>query len=271
MKARLTVAVICIPLLVVVLIFLPPIYLTVLTAGLCAVGVYEFLSAAGLRHNPRILLYALLFSMFVPFWSHFGLPYSYLALCLFVLVCLLSIEAVADYEKDGKIKLSSLLSVFAAMLIPLSLSGLVRLRLLENGIFYVILPFVVAFVGDAAAMLCGARFGRSKLSPRVSPQKTVEGLAGGVAGAVISLSIYGIILQYAAGFSVSYPALLLYGLMGGLISQLGDLAFSLIKRERGIKDYGNLLPGHGGILDRFDSVIFVLPLIELFLIWLPAF
>lgn len=271
MKARLTVAVICIPLLFIILFFLPPVYLTVFTAVICAVGVYEFLGAAGLRQNSRIVLYALLFSLFIPFRSFFHLSYGPFGLALFALVCLVSLEAILAFEMGKKVDLVSLLSVFAAMLIPLALSGLVRLRLMENGEYYVLIPIIIAFVSDAAAMLCGAMFGQNKLSPKVSPKKTVEGSAGGVAGAALSLIAYGLVLQHFADFSVNYSFLIIYGVLGSLISQLGDLAFSLIKRERGIKDYGNLLPGHGGILDRFDSVIFVLPLVELLLIWFPAF
>lgn len=98
----------------------------------------------------------------------------------------------------------------------------------------------------------------------------MEGAAGGFLGAVIALLLYGLLLEKVWGLQVSYPLLALYGALGSLVSQLGDLSFSYIKREYGIKDYGNILPGHGGVLDRFDSVIFCAPLIELLVRLLPA-
>lgn len=114
-------------------------------------------------------------------------------------------------------------------------------------------------------------FGKHKLAPQLSPKKTVEGAIGGAVAAPVCAMLYGLIFQFfVPGIIPSYPVLALYGFLGSIISQLGDLSFSFIKREFGIKDYSNLLPGHGGILDRFDSVIFCAPLIELLLYFLPV-
>ena len=116
------------------------------------------------------------------------------------------------------------------------------------------------------AFAVGMKFGRNKLIPSVSPKKTVEGALGGLAGSVLFNLIFGLVCDFGFGRTVSYFALVMLALIAGVMSQLGDLAASCIKRERGIKDYSSLLPGHGGVLDRFDSVLFVAPVVYYFVI-----
>jgi len=103
----------------------------------------------------------------------------------------------------------------------------------------------------------------------ISPNKTVEGVAGGVIGAIVGMLIYCLVLDLFFRFRVNYLFALTYGILGSLSAVFGDLAFSAIKRQTGIKDYGNLLPGHGGVLDRFDSMVIVAPLTEALLILIP--
>ncbi len=118
-----------------------------------------------------------------------------------------------------------------------------------------------AFGTDIMAYFCGVAFGKHKLCPTISPKKTIEGSIGGVAGAVILCGLFG--LLFARGFLVHC---LIIGALGGGFSQLGDLTASIFKRKMGIKDYGNLIPGHGGILDRFDSVLFTGPMVYYYLL-----
>ena len=103
----------------------------------------------------------------------------------------------------------------------------------------------------------------------VLAKKTIEGSAGGFLGTIAIMLIYGALMN-VNGFTVNYVVLAVYGYLGSLVGQLGDLAFSAIKRLHDVKDYSNLIPGHGGILDRFDSMLFIAPLIELLLLWVPA-
>jgi phosphatidate cytidylyltransferase len=135
---------------------------------------------------------------------------------------------------------------------------------------YIVLPFVVAFTSDAFALFGGMLFGRRKLAPELSPKKTVEGAVSGLLGSIVSTLIYGVIIHLVFQTEVCYPILVVYAGLGAVLSQFGDLAFSYIKRQYGIKDYGNIFPGHGGVLDRFDSVIFCAPFLELLITWLPA-
>ena len=103
----------------------------------------------------------------------------------------------------------------------------------------------------------------------ISPKKTIEGLVGGVITAILGVVIYCVILRFAFDFEVNWIYVPIYGLLGSLAGVFGDLCFSVIKRQTGIKDYGNLIPGHGGIFDRFDSMVVVAPLVELLLLTIP--
>ena len=138
----------------------------------------------------------------------------------------------------------------------------------ESGIFLIWLVFLSSWGSDTCAYCVGVLFGKHKLTPKLSPKKSVEGFAGGIAGAMIlTYIIYGILLR--AKLSLEIPALISVVVavgVGACISVVGDLAASAIKRERNIKDYGKLIPGHGGIMDRFDSVIFTAPVVYFTLI-----
>src|SRR5699024_7822719 len=157
-------------------------------------------------------------------------------------------------------------AIFAGLVFPLMLSCLLRLRMVPYiGMLLVFFPLCISFVSDTFAFFAGLLFGKHKLTP-VSPKKTVEGAVGGLIGGVIGMMI----MPFVGGMVISdvfmSPAMAVaFGLLGSVVSQIGDLSFSVIKREFGVKDYGNLLPGHGGILDRFDSVTFVAPFVWLLL------
>ncbi len=150
-------------------------------------------------------------------------------------------------------------------ILPYLLLSLWRIFEMEGGAFLVLLPLVAAWGSDTCALFAGMAFGKHKLAPVVSPKKTVEGAIGGVIGAtVIMLGVVFLMNRYA-GLSIHYAGAAVMGAAGAAIGQLGDLSFSIIKRKSGIKDYSHIFPGHGGVLDRFDSVIFVAPVIELVL------
>ena len=122
---------------------------------------------------------------------------------------------------------------------------------------------------DAGAYFAGKAFGKHKMSPHISPNKTVEGAIGGVVCAMIGMEIYGLILHFICGLEVNYLLCLLYGFLGAGASVVGDLFFSAMKRQTGIKDYGKIIPGHGGIMDRLDSLTLVSPLMEALLLLVP--
>ena len=124
-----------------------------------------------------------------------------------------------------------------------------------------VLALLAAFCSDSAALFTGMACGRHKMAPLVSPHKTVEGALGGIAGGVVGMVIFRIVFYFCTLVPLHIGWCVVIGLVGALMGELGDLSFSVIKRQVGIKDYGRLLPGHGGVLDRFDSVLFAAPMI----------
>lgn len=151
---------------------------------------------------------------------------------------------------------------FAAIYAPVLLSFIYLTRNLPFGIYLVWLVFISSWISDTCAYCVGMLFGKHKLSPKLSPKKSIEGCIGGIAGSAIVGALYGyFILQPAMEVPNIIWLLALISAIGSAVSQIGDLAASAIKRNHDIKDYGNLIPGHGGIMDRFDSVIFTAPMI----------
>ena len=117
--------------------------------------------------------------------------------------------------------------------------------------------FIGAWVSDIFAYFTGRFFGKHKLIPEISPKKTVEGAVGAIVCTMLFMVLYGWIVSLCTELSVNYLVLLIAGPVLSVVGQIGDLIASLVKRERGVKDYGTLLPGHGGIMDRFDSILTV--------------
>ncbi|MBR7009593.1 MAG: phosphatidate cytidylyltransferase [Oscillospiraceae bacterium] len=266
MKTRILVALIGLPLLLAVVLLLPSAATAILVAAMCILAVHELLRGAGFCDHVRIFAYASCMALAVCLWSWLGSP-AVGVIALLVFLCALFGEMLAAHAKlDFRTVCAA---IFAGAVVPYLLGALIRLRVLENGKFFVILVFVLTMVPDSGAYFAGKAFGKHKLCPVISPKKTVEGAVGGVVSTVICMVIYALILQLAFEFKVNYFLAVLYGILGAGASMLGDLTFSVIKRQAGIKDYGALLPGHGGILDRFDSTTVVAPLVEALLLIAP--
>jgi phosphatidate cytidylyltransferase len=151
---------------------------------------------------------------------------------------------------------------FALFYVSIMLSYIYQVRVLEDGHILVWLIFIGAWGSDTCAYCVGMLFGKRKMAPKLSPKKSIEGCIGGVVGAALIGYIYALILG-SKMVGIDNPRLLfaIIGASASVISQFGDLAASAIKRNFDIKDYGSLIPGHGGILDRFDSIIFTAPIV----------
>ncbi len=151
---------------------------------------------------------------------------------------------------------------FSFVYAPVMLSFIFQTRELEYGLGIVWLIFISSWICDSCAYLTGILIGKHKLAPGLSPKKSLEGAVGGIAGSALAGGLYG---YFAVGSMLPEQGMVwsfvLIGGLGAVISQIGDLAASAIKRNHEIKDYGHLIPGHGGIMDRFDSVIFTAPMI----------
>ena len=267
MKTRILVAAIGLPLLLLIVLVLPPVGTAILVAAMSILAVYELLIGAGFCKHPRILVYACLAAFAVCLWSWLELSRAIGMITVLLFLCALFGEMLASHTQLSFLTVCA--AVFAGLVIPYLLGALIRLRVMEDGKFYVLLVFVLTMIPDSGAYFAGRAFGKHKLCPVISPHKTVEGAIGGVAATVIFVVLYALVMQLAFGFKVNYLLAIVYGILGAGASMLGDLTFSVIKRQAQIKDYGNLLPGHGGILDRFDSTTVVAPLVEVLILLIP--
>ncbi len=268
MGKRILVAVVCIPLIFVIFFLLPPIFLPIMISALSMVAVHEVLWSTGFVKNPKISALSIALSGVIPFWVFIGEGMRSALVGIFLYFLLIFVVAISSHYTVTLEKMGG--SFFFAMLIPYFLSSFVRLHQMYLGEFLILIPLVAAFTSDAFALFAGMAFGKHKLAPELSPKKTVEGAVGGFVGSIVCCLIYGAVMQFGFQLKVSYVIFAIYGALGSLVSQIGDLSFSYIKRQYGLKDFGNIFPGHGGVLDRFDSVIFCAPLIEILVHFLPA-
>lgn len=269
MGKRILVAVVMVPVLLAVIFLLPDWVLAIGVTGLSMIAIHEVLWSTGFVKDPKISGLSIALAGLIPLWVFFTDqdPWLGLAGAFLYVTALFAVAMASNYtvtmEKMGG-------SFFLTALIPYFLSSFLRLRALPEWRAYILLPFVVAWLSDAFALFAGMAFGKHKLAPQLSPKKTVEGAVGGFVGSVVCCLIYGAVMQFGFQLQVSYGIFALYGALGSIVSQIGDLSFSYIKRQYGLKDFGNIFPGHGGVLDRFDSVIFCAPLIEILVHFLSA-
>lgn len=268
MKIRIIAAAVLLPLLLIIVLALPQVFTAILVGAMCSIAAYELLYGTGLVKEIRLVIYTAVMAFLVSMWSAFGTGYAAALLGVLGFTAVLFAEILISHAKLPFEKITICLA--GGLLIPFLLCALVRIRVSYYGPFHVLIPFLLAFISDSGAYFAGRFLGKHKLAPTISPNKTVEGVVGGVAAAIVGMLLYCLILDLAFGFTVSYLNALAYGVVGALSGVFGDLAYSAIKRQTGIKDYGNLIPGHGGILDRFDSMTIIAPLTEALLILLPV-
>ncbi|WP_295588299.1 phosphatidate cytidylyltransferase [uncultured Oscillibacter sp.] len=276
MFKRVMVAVVGIPFLILVLGVAPEWATMLLVCGMCGVGAWELMHAvAGEAGKPLIPL-SVLSAVLVPVCVYMELSIRYAELTALpvlpltgmlgaLLVLALFVVSICRYSGARPVPFAAVTAaLFAGLVFPLMLSCLLRLRMMPYiGMLLVFFPLCISFGSDTFAFFAGLLFGKHKLTP-VSPKKTVEGAVGGLVGGVFGTALMMAVGSYVLADAFwNFELLALFGLVGSVVSQIGDLSFSVIKREFGVKDYGNLLPGHGGVLDRFDSVTFVAPFVWL--------
>ncbi len=222
------------------------------------VGMYELYRILGIGGElPGILGYVAATVYYAELRFQF-LPDS-MMLVLGFLILLMAVY-VFTYPKYRTEQV--LAAFFGVFYVAVMLSFVYQTRMLAAGAYLVWLIFLCSWGCDTCAYCVGVLIGKHKMSPRLSPKKSVEGAVGGVAGAALLTVLYGAAFKDRMGIGMGQVWMLaVVSAAGALVSMAGDLAASAIKRNYGIKDYGKLIPGHGGILDRFDSVIFTAPLI----------
>ncbi len=247
--------------LVLVLVLLSNVYvITGAVAVISLAGLFEFYKATGIKDSPSLsfLGYATGLAAVLGGYiqSRWLLPVIYLFMFALFIIML---------KEHKKISVNQVgLTIFSIIYIPVFLSTLIDIYRLENGIYYLWIVFIGAFMTDTFAYFCGYFFGKHKLCPNISPKKTVEGSVGGSICSVVILLLYGLLIN-KFGIKVNYIKLAILGILIAIISQIGDLTASVIKRKYGVKDYGTIFPGHGGILDRLDSIIATAPLVYIYI------
>lgn len=270
MKQRILVAVVGIPLLLAVLCWAPDWATALLLAALSVIAAHELLTAVcGAEKAKRwTALPAVTGALVIAAVYFSGEHYAdspagtVLRWLIAAAVLALLLASVLTYGRPGALVLQDVcVMAVAGLVIPWAFSCMLQLRMLPHGAGMVLMPLVAAFCSDSAALLTGMACGRHKMAPLVSPHKTVEGALGGIAGGVVGMVIFRIVFYFCTLVPLHIGWCVVIGLAGALMGELGDLSFSVIKRQVGIKDYGRLLPGHGGVLDRFDSVLFAAPMI----------
>ena len=251
MKARVLFGVFGFIFVLLALYVFPPIVLEAVVAALCVIATCEVLGSTKLVHNRLELLLAMLVSLGLAVGHFTMLPLDLTD----VMQGLVLVMLVGSFAIELK---------FHALLVPYLLLSLLRIFQMNyhHGPFIVLLPLLAAWGADTCALFAGMFFGRHKLAPVVSPKKTVEGAVGGVIGGAVLVLIAALIMNSTLKLGLPLWAAVVLGAVGAVLGEIGDLSFSIIKRQTGIKDYGHIFPGHGGVLDRFDSVIFVAPFAE---------
>ena len=184
----------------------------------------------------------------------------------FIAMLILLAKLVFQHEKYNAVDAS--ITVFGGFYVVFFISYFSKIRAFEGGVYLFFLALVGAVATDTFAYFIGKAIGKRKLIEAISPKKTVAGSVGGFVGNIVVLTIYGVVLWYTGAYRglalYQYPII---GAVTGVVSQIGDLTASAIKRYAGIKDFGKIIPGHGGILDRIDSYLFAIPVVYYYLLF----
>ena len=264
MKKRVLTAVVGVAILLPTLFLSGTWFFPVAVAVCCTIAMFEMLRCLGLARVWAISLPAYALSVAVPFLIRHGDRHTTLPLCAMLSVCAVLYLMGVSVFMHGKLTFAQLAEVLlACMYILFGFNAIVYLRDMVGGQYVYLLVFMGAWVTDIFAYFSGMLFGKHKLIPQVSPKKTVEGSIGGTVFCILGYVLFGVILNSFFSFHADYLALCISGLAVAVVSQIGDLCMSVVKRERGIKDYGNLFPGHGGMMDRFDSILAVASVLAL--------
>lgn len=250
MLTRIIAGLALVPLCIVIIIGGLPLY--IVETAVVFIALNEFYKAFNAKNIKPLFNIGYIFAGYLLIKNIYGLDTQYSYVVAFILF-LISITYLLRCKNDILDIAITFLGIFYiaifADFIVLTINDF------ELGKIYVWLIFVIAFATDTFAYFSGYLFGKHKLIPKVSPKKTIEGAIGGILGSTICAILFGYI------FKLNIVPLVLIGSIGSIVAQFGDLFASSIKRYVGIKDYGKLIPGHGGILDRFDSVILVAPFV----------
>ncbi len=243
-----------------------PLILNILVALIAVESVQELCEALGMKKQYLFRLFSSVFAGAIPF-----MPVLYNTPVIITVYVMMMCAVLLKQHQTVTFKDVCMLTGMT-IVVSFGLTTLVLLRDTgkEYGMVFVAAAVLAAWAADVGAYFFGVFFGRHKLCPLISPKKTIEGALGGFLLNVVVMLSFGAIFSSITHLPVNFIAWLLIGALGSPVSILGDLVFSLLKRSCGIKDFSQLIPGHGGMLDRFDSVIFVAPFVYFVVMYLPV-
>lgn len=231
-------------------------------AILSVISITELYKATGIKAKGKNTAY-IITCFFAVLLSYITVPgYEYFIVTLFVGVSALFVVLMKQVKRNINLKLW--MTILIAIAIVSFYKTMHMIREMDGGLYYLLFAIAISMLTDVMAFCVGKYIGKHKLAPNISPQKTIEGSVGGTLLAVAICMVIAYILQRNEMIEIHYGVLFCYLILASVIGQFGDLAFSAVKRIVGVKDYSNLLPGHGGVLDRCDSLIFVLPFTWMF-------
>lgn len=271
MKQRILTAFVGLAVAIVAMMFSDTIVLNIIMALLCAAAVYEIVEATKASANKFILVVALLYGALITYVADFSWTFPITLGYAFLMMLLLLVSyRTVRYEQISFIFMMSFV-VSSSFTSPIVLSRTYP----QDFVLYFLLMLGGCWFADSFAYFIGSAFGKHKLCPFISPKKTVEGAVAGVIGTVLTnlllAFVYGLVItQQGRTIMINYWAVALISFMLSLLGMVGDLFASIIKRQCGIKDFGTILPGHGGIMDRFDSTLIVMPAAVLLFHYLPV-
>lgn len=266
--------------IVAICLFIPVCYFSytlvfpIVISLLCCVGVYEMAKCLGFDKKLFITIPMYLIALGLPILRYFtGTNSPFLACALVAFFGMLIYVLAYVMLKKNTVKLSEILTFYAMFVYIVGcFSSMVVIRYSGGGKYYYLLAFLGAWVCDTFAYFVGKFFGKHKLIPEISPKKTIEGSIGGIVFTVIGFAVYGLMVNNIfEDANLNYVKLCILGLVLSIVSQIGDLVASSVKRQYDIKDYGSIFPGHGGVLDRFDSVMLTAPTLYILNIVLKFF
>ncbi len=258
MKVRIISGAVAVVLLVVVLLLHKTIVFPLCIAAICAIAIFELFRAKGcLRY--RISFYAaLLYTISAPILQFFHLE-QVIEVVMIAAIMILFLDGVVQHKR---LKMDQVCFMMVSMLFVTRSLGLLQVLLQSDaqfGLIYVILALCAAWIADTGAYFTGTFLGKHKLCPEVSPKKTIEGFLGGIISTIVVFFVFSLIYGSVAEVKVRYVWVIVIAAACAVISVLGDLTASILKRQCSMKDFGNIMPGHGGVMDRFDSALFTVP------------
>ena len=241
--------------------------LDVVVAIISSMAIFEVLSAIKMKEYKIMRTIAILmpFALLLTFY----VCKEYIGAVVYLFIAAFLLTMLFDHKRytfDTAVKFITVSLMISLMFIHVSF-----VRSMDNGVLNLWVILIGCWITDTCAYFTGYVCGKHKLAPTISPKKTIEGSIGGVVGVTVVLVAYAYVMGNIYNISANLLYAAIIGLICGVISQLGDLCASIIKRENGVKDFGNIMPGHGGVMDRFDSFLFVVPCVYYFLSNFPIF